>query len=137
MGRFQSWLRDFMQGRYGFDELNRRLLTVVIVLMLASLVLSFVGRLTNQGLLYGLGNIANLLCTLGLVYIFFRAFSRNIPARMAENERFAKKQRRARNQREFKYLTCPHCGQEMRVPRGKGKIAVKCPKSGESTITRS
>ncbi|MGN0073663.1 MAG: hypothetical protein ACI36W_07735 [Coriobacteriales bacterium] len=137
MGTFQTWLRNFMQGRYGFDELNHRLLTVVIVLLLASLVCTFLGRVANQGLLYGLGNIANMVCTLGIIYIFFRALSRNIPARMAENERFAKKQRRARNQKEFKYLKCPHCAQEMRVPRGKGKIAVKCPKCGESTITKS
>ncbi|MGN0038110.1 MAG: hypothetical protein ACI36Y_03100 [Coriobacteriales bacterium] len=137
MGKFQTWLRGFMQGRYGFDELNHRLLTAVIVLLLASLVCTFLGRVANQGLLYGLGNIANMVCTLGIVYIFFRALSRNIPARRAENERFAKRQRRARNQKEFKYLKCPHCGQEMRVPRGKGKIAVKCPKCGESTITKS
>ena len=58
-------------------------------------------------------------------------------ARMAENERFMKKERRAANKKEYKYLSCPHCKQEMRVPRGKGKIAVKCPKCGESTITRS
>lgn len=42
-----------------------------------------------------------------------------------------------RDEANYKYLTCPHCGQEMRVPRGKGKIAVKCPKCKESTITES
>lgn len=42
-----------------------------------------------------------------------------------------------RDEVNYKYLTCPHCQQEMRVPRGKGKIAVKCPKCKESTITES
>ena len=40
MGKFQTWLVNFMQGRYGFDELNRRLTTVVIVVLLASIVCS-------------------------------------------------------------------------------------------------
>ena len=137
MGKFQTWLVNFMQGRYGFDELNRRLTTVVIVVLLASIVCTFVGRITQLGLLYAVGNIANLASTLGIILVFFRAFSRNIPARMAENERFMKKERRAANKKEYQYLSCPHCKQEMRVPRGKGKIAVKCPKCGESTITRS
>ena len=91
----------------------------------------------RDGLLYAVGNIANLASTLGIILVFFRAFSRNIPARMAENERFMKKERRAANKKEYKYLSCPHCKQEMRVPRGKGTIAVKCPNCGESTITRS
>ena len=74
MGKFQTWLVNFMQGRYGFDELNRRLTTVVIVVLLASIVCTFVGRITQLGLLYAVGNIANLASTLGIILVFFRAF---------------------------------------------------------------
>lgn len=37
----------------------------------------------------------------------------------------------------YEYLSCPFCGQRMRVPRGKGKLAVKCPSCGEKTIVNS
>lgn len=37
----------------------------------------------------------------------------------------------------YKYLSCSFCGQQMRVPAGKGKIAVKCPSCGEKTIVQS
>ena len=37
----------------------------------------------------------------------------------------------------YKYLCCPFCDQKLRVPRGKGKVAVKCPRCGEKTIVNS
>lgn len=43
----------------------------------------------------------------------------------------------SREQAGYTYLTCPFCGQKMRVPQGKGKIAVKCPSCGEKTIANS
>lgn len=43
----------------------------------------------------------------------------------------------SRGEAGYTYLTCPFCGQKMRVPQGKGKIAVKCPSCGEKTIVNS
>lgn len=33
--------------------------------------------------------------------------------------------------KDHKYFFCPKCGQSVRVPKGAGKIRVKCPKCGE------
>ena len=91
-------------------------------------------------LLSRFSGLSSLLLTLSLLLIltaFFRAFSRNIPQREAENhallrwiekrtrERAARKERRA-NRREYKYFKCPGCGKWLRVPRGKGKIHINC-----------
>ena len=32
--------------------------------------------------------------------------------------------------KEHKYFTCPNCKTVCRVPRGKGKIVITCPKCG-------
>ena len=59
-------------------------------------------------------------------YGMFRMFSRNLNARAAENRRYcAIIHRRKATHRIFK---CPNCAQKIRVPKGKGKICIKCPK---------
>ena len=39
--------------------------------------------------------------------------------------------------RKHKYFECPKCRQPVRVPRGKDKIAVTCPKCKEKCILKS
>ena len=153
MNKFQAWFSKFMRGRYGYDELTRTLFTAIIVILILSIVSNLIGHIGGS-LFYMISSVANLIGTLLIVYTFFRVFSRNHAARRAENEKFMAKRRRveakrgesssnnkksasARNEADYKYLDCPHCQQTMRVPRGKGKIAVKCPKCGETTITES
>lgn len=152
MNRFQAWFSNFMRGRYGYDELTRTLFTAIIVVLIVSIVSNLVGHFGGR-LFYTISSVANLISTVLIVYAFFRVFSKNHAARRAENEKFLARRRRveakrgksasskkdasARNESEYKYLDCPHCQQAMRVPRGKGKIAVKCPKCGETTITES
>lgn len=152
MNKFQAWFSNFMRGRYGYDELTRTLFTAIIVILIISIVSNLIGHFGGS-LFYTICSITNLAGTVLLIYTFFRVFSRNHAARRAENEKFLEKRRRveakrgksasskknsgARNETEYKYLDCPHCQQAMRVPRGKGKIAVKCPKCGETTITES
>ena len=136
MDKFRAWISNFMQGRYGVDELGHSLCTGVIVLLIASIVFNLIGHIGGS-FFYVFASILNGVATVGIIYTFFRILSRDFSKRSAENDRFLKKKRRTQNQKEFKYLKCPHCQQEMRVPRGKGKIAVKCPKCGESTITKS
>ena len=39
--------------------------------------------------------------------------------------------------RHYRYMKCPNCGKELRVPRGKGKIRVTCKQCGEKFETKS
>ena len=74
MNRIREKMMRFMQGRNGFDQLSQFLNMVVLVIFVISLFVKWAP-------LYYLG--------LGLlVYMYFRVFSRNIPKRYAENQKF-------------------------------------------------
>lgn len=124
----------FMAGRYGNDQLNQFLLAVAVV----SIILDMFTR-------FPLFNILTILC---LVWSYFRMFSKNSPARYAENQKFlnlisplmtriSQGKYRASQMKDFHIYKCPGCGQKIRIPRGKGKISVHCPKCGISFIKRS
>ena len=74
MNRFSRWFANFMRGRYGMDSMNRFLLVVAFVLIVADWILRW--------------RILDLLTLALLIYIYCRMFSRNIYARQRENQRF-------------------------------------------------
>ena len=39
--------------------------------------------------------------------------------------------------REHRYFDCPKCHQTVRVPKGKGKIAISCPKCREKFVKKT
>ena len=118
----------FMQGRYGVDQFSRFLLGVALV----SIIISMFVR----------GYFGTLLNTIGLlaiVYTYFRIFSRNIQKRYGENQKYLSvtsklrmrlnREKNIMAQRKTHHIyTCPGCGQKIRIPRGKGKIEIECPK---------
>ena len=115
-------LQRFMYGRYGSDQLNR-------FLTITYLVLFGLYFITGFDLFY-------FLCTALIFVVLFRMLSRNLAKRRAENQKFLRKadpairwfrlQRTIRRDKEHRYFKCPNCGQQLRVPRGKGKITVTC-----------
>lgn len=123
-----GWLQRLMYGRYGTDALN-------ITLMGLYLLLSLLSRLLRSRLLSFLA----LVC---LVFVVMRMFSRNIRKRQQENARFMdavgpalrryNAQRCRRRDKEHCYFRCPNCGQQLRVPKGKGKIRITCRSCGAS-----
>ena len=126
-------IQRFMYGRYGNDQLNLFLMGLYLLLYL---VFIFV----RIELLYWVG-FALLFITL------FRMLSRNIPRRQMENARFMRAagpllswihlRRTIRRDKEHVYFKCPGCGQQLRVPRGKGKITVTCRGCGASFQEKS
>lgn len=123
---FRNALQRFLYGRYGSDQLNLFLMVSYLVLLLLSV-------------LPGLGILEFVSFALVAVTLF-RTLSRNLPARRAENAKFLKLvgpvtrwyrlQRTILRDKEHRYFKCPNCGQQLRVPRGKGKISVNCRSCG-------
>ncbi len=130
MGRFgekiSRWFRHFMAGRYGADKLNMAILIGAIGLCLISM---FIPQPQIRLLL--------LLVYYGMtVWAIFRIFSRNTYKRYQENQRFCQFLDRLKD-RQHRYYNCPRCRQQVRVPRGKGKIAITCPKCREKFIKKT
>jgi len=116
--------QGFMYGRYGIDQFN-------IFLMVLALITSLIPYY-----------IANIVALVLMALELLRMFSKNIYARQKENRVFLKAWnpirsffvrifKRPADSKTHKHFSCPKCAQHVRVPRGKGKIMIICPKCGE------
>ena len=130
----------FMYGRNGVDSLGWASLVAVLLLDTAELIV----RSKNETARTILATASFLL----MVWTLFRMFSRNFSKRNQENERymtyqnkvtgFFKKQKNLFEQRKIYHIyTCPSCKQKIRIPKGKGKIQVTCPKCHTQFIKKS
>ena len=92
--------------------------------------------------------ILSLLAWALIFYTYFRIFSRNIYKRSAENQTyltktyklrcwFAKTKNQLAQRKTHHIYRCPSCKQKIRIPRGKGKIEIRCPKCNTTFIKRS
>lgn len=127
MDKIKWKLRNMMSGRNGLDDLGK-------VTFVASLVLYLISGIVRISLVY-------LLSCIGLVYTLFRCFSRNIPERRAENQKFQSmlnlNKLKYDQRKEYKIFKCKSCGRNIRVPRKKGKLEITCPVCGTKTIRRT
>ena len=123
----KTGFRHFMQGRYGGDKLNITLVWISFGAFLVSLFFRSIPLI----------NLALLVIYYGLLgWAIFRMLSRNTYKRYQENRKYLQFVDRLKD-REHKYFDCPRCRQPVRVPRGKGKIAITCPKCKEKFIRKS
>ena len=142
-------MMQFMQGRYGADQMGQMFSAVSMVFLIISL--------------FSRNQAWFLLAVIGIVYNYFRMFSKNISKRAAENQKymnfryravcFFKKgrtggsasftqkqaQRKAHHEQKkmYRFFACPNCAQKVRVPKGKGKICITCPKCHTEFVKRS
>ncbi len=131
--KVSSALARFMYGRNGTDQLNWAILVSYLVLWLLRVIMGALDIAI-------VALIIDVVMFLLAVVLLWRTFSRNLPKRRAENQKFvnwwwpiknrlaAAKARRA--DKEHKYFTCKNCKTICRVPAGKGKIVITCPKCG-------
>lgn len=130
-------LAKLMYGRYGVDQLGRAMLIFALVLCVLSL---FVPRRLS-GIIYYISLIL-------IILMYIRMFSKNIQKRYQENNKylslkasFLRKFQREKeifSQRRFyHFYRCPHCRQRIRIPRGKGRIEIRCPKCSQTFIKKS
>jgi hypothetical protein len=124
----------FMQGRNGVDQLAQFLNIIVLILLVVSIFTKSV--------------ILDIVPFVLMGYMYFRIFSRNIPKRSMENQRFCNmrydfaikksKWKKEWEQRKiYRFFRCPMCHQKVRVPKGRGKICITCPKCRQEFIRRS
>lgn len=126
MGKIKNGIRRFMQGRYGTDKLNTVILWTGVLICLVSIFLPI-----------GWGKtIVVLVSYLCLLLALLRCFSRNTYKRYQENRKFLFFLERIKD-REHRYYACPKCRQSVRVPKGKGKIAITCPKCREKFVRKT
>ena len=115
----------FMAGRYGADELSRVMMFAAVAVMLINLFVRL--------------EILNIVVVALIVIIYLRMFSKNIQKRYEENCKyyalkqkvlgfFGKQKNTAQDLKTNHIWKCPNCGQKIRIPRGRGKVIVTCPK---------
>lgn len=121
--KLSAGLRRFMQGRYGNDKLNMVILCTGLVLVL---VYTFIPNVIAKLVLWALSYVL-------MIWAIFRSLSRNTYRRYRENRKFLQFFERLKD-REHRYFECPRCRQTVRVPRGKGKISISCPKCKEKFV---
>ena len=127
-----------MAGRYGNDKLNQFMMAVFLVCAVLNL---FVRNAYAS-------TVLNSWECLLILLVYIRMFSRNISKRYAENQKYLALENRLRRffgqkrylmqqRKEYHIYKCPGCKQKIRIPRGKGKISIRCPKCGEEFIKNS
>ena len=126
-------LARFMYGRNGSDQLGLFFLVIYLLIWLLQAVTGWAVLALVEWVL--------------LFIILFRMLSRNLSRRRAENTKFlqiiAPARKRLRSLRaqlkdkEHRYFRCPNCRQQMRVPRGKGRITVHCRSCGATFEEKS
>lgn len=138
MNKLREMLAKFMYGRYGTDRLNMFLLIVLIVC-------------AGLNLFVRNGYFSIVMSsweTLLIVLIYYRMFSRNIQKRYAENQKYLSLENKVKRffgrtkyiqeqRKDFHIYTCPQCRQKIRIPKGKRKISVRCPKCGAEFVKKS
>ena len=137
--RLRERFQRMMYGRYGSDQLSR----FFFVLYLVIWIVGFFIRVPQVRM------ALNLVSYVIIFLYLFRFFSKTIYKRQQENQKFIVVFNRVKN--DFNYLKlkvkardgvkktfrCPKCHQMIRVPKGRGKIAIRCPKCRFEFIRRS
>jgi ribosomal protein L37AE/L43A len=127
-------IERFMSGRYGADELSKFMLIVCFVCLILNM---FIGVAP----VYLIALVLLFIC-------YYRMFSRDYSKRYTENQKYLSYKekflsaigmtKRQRDQRKIYHIYhCPSCKQKIRVPKGKGKICITCPKCKKEFVKKS
>ena len=123
-----------MYGRYGVDSLGKFLVALAFLTIILA-------NITDRGLF-------SYISWILLIYAYYRMFSKQVYKRAAENQKFLSKTTGIRSwlykeknmmaQRKTHHIyKCPTCKQKIRVPKGKGRIEIRCPKCNTKFIKNS
>jgi len=127
-------IQRFMAGRYGADQLGQVIMGISLVLLVISM--------------FSRWNIFYVLALGLMIYEYYRMMSKKVSKRYEENQKFMNLRYRAvvkwnqkkehfRQRKIYHFYKCPSCKQKIRVPKGKGKICITCPKCKTEFIKKS
>lgn len=131
---FRDRIANWMSGRNGMDDLARFESGFVVVLLVVSL-------FSRWGFLY-------VVALAVVIHMYFRMFSKNVSKRYEENQKYLnfryqtvvwwnKKKKHFAQRKMYRFFRCPNCKQEVRVPKGHGRICITCPKCRTEFIKRT
>ncbi len=141
MNRFRQFMYQLamrrsaaMIGRNGPDSFARTCSYTGLALLILNLFI-------NSRLCYTLSLVS-------LTYALFRIYSKNLVKRQAENAKFLQATAKIRaffrglklrwaDRNTYRYFSCPNCHQQVRVPKGRGKIEITCPRCRKTFIKKS
>ena len=129
----------FMQGRNGVDDFARFTMGAAFVSIILAIFMK------NGSFL---GTLLDTIGLLAIIYTYYRILSKDLQKRYQENckylagteklrMQFTKEKNLMKQRKTHHIYSCPGCGQKIRVPRGKGKIEIDCPKCHTKFIKRS
>ena len=132
--RFQENFGTFMYGRNGMDQLSQFMLYLSLFLMIVSVILLSAFRRSSIA-----STILDYAAIVILIFSYFRAFSHKVEKRRKENLKylnaiypisnwFRLKRQRFEMRKNYKLFLCPKCKTTLRVPKGKGRINLTCPR---------
>lgn len=134
MQKLKNFIYKTMYGRYGVDQFSRFLSSISLVELLLNLLTGW--------------RIFNTLFLVTVIYNCFRIYSKNIYKRQAELNAFMVLKRQAdsktavyrrmwKERKTHRFFACPNCKTTVRVPKGRGKIEITCPKCRNNFIKKS
>lgn len=127
MSKFTDKVNRFFRGRYGVDELGKLIMIVCTVVYLIGLFLK--------------SSSITVFAMLGYIYCFYRILSKKHWERSEENRKYMRVVKlwklRFQERKTSRIYMCKSCGKYIRVPKGKGKIEVRCRNCGYRSIRRT
>ena len=132
--KLKTSMYRFSYGRHGSDQFSK-------FLLYDGLGLFFIYAITGIRILYTLSLVM-------LIYNCFRILSKNHTKRYQENQaylfykgkvtsRFALQKRMWNERKTHKFFKCSKCRTVVRVPKGRGKIEITCPKCHNTFVKKS
>lgn len=141
MKKILLWIQNIMQQANPIDQLSRFLLK-------AGGIIGVIGILLRHNPILWLG--------FGLIiWMYVRTFSKDRNKYYKQNQQFLaqksritgffnrnkqkveKKKKRAQQNKTHRFYNCPECKQQVRIPKGRGKVAITCPSCGTKFVKKS